>query len=105
MNSPSGFERSDSRKLSSKRAAAIAPPQLTKREIEVVAWIAEGKRNREIGQILGCSDRTVQKHIQHILEKLSVETRTSVCTWWHESGPRDGQSSTGRRRRNVARRK
>lgn len=57
---------------------------MTKRELEVVEWIAAGKRNGEIGQILGCSSRTVQKHVQHILEKLNVETRVAVCIWWYE---------------------
>jgi DNA-binding NarL/FixJ family response regulator len=26
----------------------------------------------------------VQKHVQHILEKLHVETRIAVCIWWYE---------------------
>jgi hypothetical protein len=34
------------------------PRPLTKREVEVVEWIAAGKRNREIGEILGCTSRT-----------------------------------------------
>lgn len=57
---------------------------MTRRELEVVEWIVAGKRNHEIGKILGCSPRTVQKHVQHILEKLNVETRTGVCIWWYE---------------------
>ena len=61
------------------------PRALTKRELEVVEWIAAGKRNREIGKILGCSSRTVQKHVEHILEKLQVETRTAVCVWRYEN--------------------
>ena len=64
----------------SRRPAPESRP-LTKRELEVVEWIAEGKRNREIAKILGCSARTVQKHVEHILEKLQVETRTAVCIW------------------------
>lgn len=60
------------------------PRPLTRRELEVVEWIAAGKRNREIGEILGCSGRTVQKHVEHILEKLHLETRTAVCVWWYE---------------------
>lgn len=68
----------------SPRIAEDEPPYLTQRELEVVEWIAAGKRNREIGEILGCSGRTVQKHVQHILEKLHVETRTAVCVWWYE---------------------
>src|SRR4051794_16381142 len=68
------------------------PRPLTQRELEVVEWIAAGKRNREIGEILGCSSRTVQKHVQHILEKLHLETRTAVCVWWYEHRP-DGEKS------------
>jgi DNA-binding CsgD family transcriptional regulator len=49
-----------------------------------VEWISAGKRNAEIGKILGCSSRTVQKHVQHILEKLHLETRIAVCIWWYE---------------------
>jgi DNA-binding CsgD family transcriptional regulator len=69
------------------------PRSLTKRELEVVEWIAAGKRNREIGEILGCSSRTIQKHVQHILEKLHVETRTAVCLWSYEQRL-DGKTST-----------
>jgi DNA-binding CsgD family transcriptional regulator len=72
------------------------PRALTKRELEVIEWIAAGKRNAEIGEILGCSSRTVQKHVQHILEKLHVETRTAVCVWWYEHRP-DGDTSLNRR--------
>lgn len=67
----------------SRRPAPESRP-LTKRELEVVEWIAAGKRNAEIGKILGCSARTVQKHVQHILEKLHLETRIAVCIWWYE---------------------
>jgi DNA-binding CsgD family transcriptional regulator len=66
------------------RVAETEPPYLTRRELEVIEWIVAGKRNDEIGKILECSPRTVQKHVQHILEKLQVETRTSVCIWWYE---------------------
>ncbi|HYJ04843.1 MAG TPA: helix-turn-helix transcriptional regulator [Chthoniobacterales bacterium] len=78
-------------------ASAESRP-LTKRELEVVEWIAAGKRNAEIGKILECSSRTVQKHVQHILEKLHLETRIAVCIWWYENRV-DGD------RPNLARRK
>ncbi|MFN2621833.1 MAG: response regulator transcription factor [Chthoniobacterales bacterium] len=74
------------------------PRSLTNRELEVAEWIAAGKRNREIGEILGCSSRTVQKHVQHILEKLHLETRTAVCVWWYEHRS-DGDKSLHRRRK------
>jgi len=46
--------------------------------LEVLEWLAAGKTDREIGEILGMSPRTVQKHLQHIYEKLGVETRTAA---------------------------
>lgn len=78
-------------------AYSKGPRPLTNRELEVVEWIAAGKRNSEIGEILGCSSHTVRKHVQHILEKLHVETRTAVCIWWYEHH-RDGNQSLHRRR-------
>src|SRR5947208_5407942 len=75
------------------------PRPLTARELEVAEWIAAGKRNREIGEILGCSSRTVQKHVQHILEKLQLETRTAVCVWWYERRLNSDDESPDRRRK------
>lgn len=48
---------------------------LSPREGEILSWIIEGKRNSEIAVILAISLRTVEKHVEHILEKLGVETR------------------------------
>ncbi len=52
---------------------------LTLREAEVLFWVVNGKTNREIGMILGSSRRTVDKHLEHVFEKLGVETRTSAA--------------------------
>ncbi|NJD69762.1 MAG: hypothetical protein C3F12_00360 [Candidatus Methylomirabilota bacterium] len=52
---------------------------LTRREVEVLIWVSDGKTNAEIGQILSRSPRTVQKHLEHIFEKLGVETRTAAA--------------------------
>jgi DNA-binding CsgD family transcriptional regulator len=52
---------------------------LTRRESEVLAWVAEGKTNVEIGQILGMRRRTVSKHLERIFQKLGVETRTAAA--------------------------
>jgi DNA-binding CsgD family transcriptional regulator len=51
---------------------------LTPREAEVLSWLAKGKTNRDIADILGMSPRTVNKHLEHIYEKLGVETRTAA---------------------------
>lgn len=49
---------------------------LTLREAEVLLWIARGKSNREIGEILNLSPRTVNKHLETIFPKLGVDNRT-----------------------------
>lgn len=53
--------------------------QLTPREEEVLAWLAKGKTNRDIADILGMSPRTVNKHLEHIYIKLGVETRSAAA--------------------------
>jgi DNA-binding CsgD family transcriptional regulator len=53
--------------------------RLTAREAEVLHWVARGKTNRDVGDILGASPRTVTKHMEHILQKLGVETRTAAA--------------------------
>ena len=54
--------------------------QLTEREVEVLRWVACGKTNRDIGDILGLSPRTVNKHLEHVYIKLGVETRTAATS-------------------------
>lgn len=59
--------------------AALLPLGLTPREAEVLYWVAEGKTNGEIATILTSSRRTVEKHVEHILEKLGVENRATAA--------------------------
>lgn len=58
--------------------SSLAECGLTPRESEVLAWVAKGKTNAEVGTILQLSGRTVQKHLEHIYQKLGVETRTTA---------------------------
>ena len=53
--------------------------QLTQRESEVLMWIARGKSNRDIAEILSLSPRTVNKHLEQIYAKLGVENRASAA--------------------------
>ena len=46
--------------------------ELTAREAEVLYWVVKGKTNRDIGDILGTSPRTVTKHLEHVFSKLDV---------------------------------
>lgn len=52
---------------------------LTAREAEVLLWISRGKSNRDIGEILQISPRTVNKHLEQIFDKLGVENRASAA--------------------------
>jgi DNA-binding NarL/FixJ family response regulator len=54
---------------------------LTPRESDVLAWLAKGKTNRDIAEILGMSPRTVNKHLEHIYVKLGVETRSAATAF------------------------
>jgi DNA-binding NarL/FixJ family response regulator len=68
-------------KLSRNAAASsrLANAALTPRETEVLSWLSKGKTNRDIGDILGMSPRTVNKHLEHIFRKLGVETRSAAA--------------------------
>jgi DNA-binding response OmpR family regulator/DNA-binding CsgD family transcriptional regulator len=57
----------------------IAAFRLTQREAEVLYWVVQGKTSNDIGEILGNSPRTVNKHLEHVFEKLGVETRTAAA--------------------------
>lgn len=51
---------------------------VTPREAEVLIWLTRGKSNRDIGEILGLSPRTVNKHLEQIYAKLGIENRSSA---------------------------
>ena len=61
------------------RAAHLSGLPITQREREILALVTIGKTNGEIGAILAISSRTVQKHLEHIFQKLGVETRTAAA--------------------------
>jgi DNA-binding NarL/FixJ family response regulator len=52
---------------------------LTERESEVLALVAEGRSNAEIARTLGVSLKTVQNHVSHVLAKLQVRDRTQAA--------------------------
>ena len=53
--------------------------QLTHREVDVLALIAQGKSNKEIGAALHLSEKTVKNHVTNILWKLTVNSRTEAA--------------------------
>ena len=60
---------------------------LTPREREVARFIAQGLSNREIGKTLVISERTVDAHVQHILNKLGFNSRAQIAAWIAVSAP------------------
>lgn len=60
-------------------AANLRGLGLTHREAEVLVWIIQGKRDAEIARLLEAATRTVNKHVEHILEKFGVETRVAAA--------------------------
>ena len=54
---------------------------LTAREADVLGWIAHGKKNNEIAELLFISPHTVRKHVENIFEKLDVRTRTAAARY------------------------
>ncbi len=62
-------------------AAQILQQQLnlTPRQAQVLHWIAEGKTNAEIADILDCSFFTVKNHLKDIFQRLGVSSRTGAA--------------------------
>jgi DNA-binding CsgD family transcriptional regulator len=54
---------------------------LTKRESEILFWAAKDKSLMEVAKLLGISDRTAKKHLEHIYEKFAVQTRLSAVMY------------------------
>ncbi|HLY21341.1 MAG TPA: LuxR C-terminal-related transcriptional regulator [bacterium] len=69
-----------------KPAAVKRGDHLTARERQVAALIAQGLTNREISASLAIAERTVDAHVEHILDKLGFNTRTRIAAWAVEQG-------------------
>src|SRR5450759_3508250 len=67
----------------------LPKPAPSRREREVAALVADGLTNREIGARLFIAERTVDGHLEHIREKLGVNSRAQVAAWF-VSQPHDG---------------
>lgn len=60
--------------------------ELTEREREILALIARGESNREIGETLFITEGTVKNHVSNILSKLALRDRTQAALWAREHG-------------------
>jgi predicted ATPase/DNA-binding NarL/FixJ family response regulator len=54
---------------------------LTPRERQVAALVTTGRTNRQIGRVLGISEKTAEVHLHHVMSKLDVRSRAEVAAW------------------------
>jgi DNA-binding CsgD family transcriptional regulator len=64
--------------------------ELTSREREIASLVASGLSNREIGDRLFISRRTVDAHVNHIYAKLRISSRVQLTIWERDRGPGSG---------------
>ncbi|HEY1330525.1 MAG TPA: AAA family ATPase [Actinomycetota bacterium] len=82
----SGLGEAAERRLSPRAVAQLRQGGLTRRELDVVRLVAVGRTNREIGQELFLSPRTVEMHVQNILAKLDCRSRADASRRASELG-------------------
>jgi DNA-binding NarL/FixJ family response regulator len=69
----------------SERPEADAPGGLTRREMDVVGLVAQGLSNRQVARTLVISEATVKTHLNHVLSKLAMDSRSELIAWaWRE---------------------
>lgn len=62
-------------------AAQLPAAELTARQREVAALVAEGHTNRQIGRALGISEKTAEIHVHNIMERLNAPSRAGIAAW------------------------
>jgi len=60
--------------------------ELTRREHEILAWVAQGTRNAEIAHRLSISEKTVKTHLTRIFSKLAVKNRVAAALTFRDHG-------------------
>jgi ATP/maltotriose-dependent transcriptional regulator MalT len=78
-------------RLGAYRPSTGSPDGLTRRELEVLALVADGRSNRDIGEVLFISDRTVARHLTNIFTKIDVASRTQAARYAIDRGLTSGR--------------
>jgi DNA-binding NarL/FixJ family response regulator len=60
--------------------------ELTPTETKVLQYVARGMSNREIAEVMGVSQRTIESHVSNMLAKTGLHNRTELARWAIESG-------------------
>lgn len=61
--------------------STLSGPDLSPRERQVAAHLADGATNRQAGRALGINERTVETHVAHIMTKLGARSRAEIAAW------------------------
>lgn len=64
----------------------LADMVFSRREQECLTWMAKGRSNAEIGEVLGISERTVKFHVANLMKKLNAANRTEAIAIAARSG-------------------
>jgi DNA-binding NarL/FixJ family response regulator len=64
--------------------ADLPPGRLTAREVEVLRLVRQGRKNRDIGVVLGLAEQTVCNYVRNIFDKLHIQRRVEVALWDRE---------------------
>jgi DNA-binding NarL/FixJ family response regulator len=68
------------------RMHATTPGSLTAREVEVLRHVAQGASNREVAETLVISEKTVERHLGNIYNKIDVGNRVAATAFAHDTG-------------------
>ncbi len=72
----------DSKVSSEEDIEVESKESLSKREIEVLRFVSEGKTNKEVGATLGCSENTIKSHKTNIMRKINVRNSVEMTHWY-----------------------
>lgn len=78
--------RSALRSVTAAPAERVELPKLTRRELEILELVAEGRSNRQVAQLLWVTDQTVKFHLANVYRKLGVRSRFDAARWAQEHG-------------------
>ncbi len=67
----------------------ILEPKLTRRELEILKLVSEGRSNRQVAELLWVTDQTVKFHLANVYRKLGVRSRFDAARWALEHGVLD----------------
>ena len=67
----------------------LIEPKLTRRELEILKLVSEGRSNRQVAELLWVTDQTVKFHLANVYRKLGVRSRFDAARWALEHGVLD----------------